>query len=317
MTRKLTTMLIVILLVAATADAEVIERIVARINGQIITKTALDRQFQAEVDRLGPAPTQEEAERRRTELRREVLDSMIDSMLIMQVAEERGLRVPPRYFDEWKDGVMKEMNITTEEDFKRALELQGMTEADLKKNFEEGLLTQEIRRMEVDAKVSVNEEEIDKYYREHINEYAEAAKVRIREIVIRFEPGGEAEAEKQARRLLQDIQQGADFAEVARRHSDAPSKEAGGDLGFFEHRELAASLADVAFQLDPGDISDIIKFESSYRIIRVEEKTEENTMSLDSVRTDIGNTIHQQKVMERTERYLQQLREQAIIEIKI
>lgn len=316
MNRILTTMLIVIL-VAATAEAEVIERIVARINGQIITKTELDRMFQAEVDRLGPAPTQDEADRRRTELRREVLDGMIDSMLIMQVAEERGLRVPPRYFDEWKEGVMKEMNITTEEDFKRALELQGMTEADLKKNFEEGLLTQEIRRMEVDAKISVNEEEIDKYYREHINEYAEPAKVRIREIVVRFEPGGEAEAGEKARRLLQDIQQGADFAEVARRHSDAPSKEAGGDLGFFEQRELTDSLADVAFQLGPGDISEVIKFESSYRIIRVEEKTEENTMTLDSVRTDIGNSIHQQKIMERTERYLKQLREQAIIDIKI
>jgi len=316
MTRTLTTMLIVTL-IAATAEAEVIERIVARINGEIITKTQLDRSFQSEVERLGPAPTEAEADRRRTELRRQVLDQMIDNMLIMQVAEERGLRVPPRYFDEWKDGVMKEMNITTEEDFKRALELQGMTEADLKTNFEEGLLTQEIRRMEVDNKISVNAEEIDKYYREHINEYAEPAKVRIREIVVRFEPGGEDEAEKQARRLLQDIEQGADFAEVARRHSDAPSKEAGGDLGFFEQRELAASLADVAFQLDLGDISEIIKFESSYRIIRVEEKTEENTMSLDSVRTDIGNAIHQKKITERTERYLRQLREQAIIDIKI
>lgn len=305
------------ILCATVVQADVVERIIAKVNGEIITKTQLDREVQAYVERLGPAPSAEEEARRLTELKQQILDQIIDNMLIMQVALEKGLRVPPRYFQEWKANIMKEMKIETEEDFQRQIELQGMDEAALQKQFEENLLVNEILRMEVENKISLVEDEIDKYYRDHIAEYTEAAKVRLREIVVRFEEGGEAAAEEKARRLLQDIQQGADFAEVARAHSDANSREAGGDLGFFEKRELAEPLAEVAFQLEPGGISDIIRFESSLRIIRVEEKTEEKTMSLDSVRKEIADALYQELVEERTQRYLRQLREQAIIEIKL
>jgi len=294
-----------------------VERIVAKVNGRIISKTQLDKEYQMLIERLGPAPTPEEEQRRRTELRLEVLDSMIDTMLILQIAEERGLRVPPRYFQEWKENIKKEMGIETEEDFLRALELQGLTEVDLQQNFERNLLTQEVRRMEVENKITVDQPEIEKYYREHITDYTEPSKVRIREVVVKFETGGEAEAEQRARRLQQDIQQGADFAEVARRHSDASSKEAGGDLGFFEQRELAEPLASVAFEMAPGDISDLIRMEASFRIIRVEEKTEEKTMTLDSVYNDIGNTLRDEMLQDQTEKFLKLLREQAIVEIRI
>ena len=317
MKRALTMIFLAYVLGPNLVRAEVLERIVAKVNGQIITKTQLDKEYQMLIERLGPAPTPEEEERRRTELRGEVLDSMIDTMLIMQIAEERGLRVPPRYFQEWKDNIKKEMNIETEEDFQRQIEIQGLTEDDLKQNFERNLLTQEIRRMEVENKINIAQPEIEKYYREHITDYTEPSKVRIREVVVKFEAGGEAEAEQRARRLLQDIQQGADFAEVARRHSDASSKEAGGDLGFFEQRELAAPLASVAFEMAPGDISDLIRMDTSFRIIRVEEKTEEKTMTLDSVYNDIGNALRDEMLQEQTEKFLKQIREQAMVEVRI
>jgi parvulin-like peptidyl-prolyl isomerase len=317
MDKALKAIVLACILCTTAVQADVVERIIAKVNGEIITKTQLDREVQAFVERLGPAPSAEEEARRLTELKQQILDRIIDNMLIMQVALEKGLRVPPRYFQEWKANIMKEMKIETEEDFQRQIELQGMDEAALQKQFEENLLVNEILRMEVENKISLVEDEIDKYYRDHIAEYTEAAKVRLREIVVRFEEGGEAAAEEKARRLLQDIQQGADFAEVARAHSDANSREAGGDLGFFEKKELAELLAEVAFQLEPGGISDIIRFESSLRIIRVEEKTEEKTMSLDSVRKEIADALYRELVEERTQRYLRQLREQAIIEIKL
>ena len=317
MKRALAIIFLACVLGPSLVRAEVVERIVAKVNGQIITKTQLDKEYQMLIERLGPAPTPEEEQRRRTELRLEVLDSMIDTMLILQIAEERGLQVPPRYFQEWKDNIKKEMNLETEEDFLRAIEIQGLTEADLQANFERNLLTQEIRRMEVENKINIAQPEIEKYYREHIADYTEPSKVRIREVVVKFEAGGEAEAEQKARRLLQDIQQGADFAEVARRHSDASSKEAGGDLGFFEQRELAEPLAVVAFEMAPGDISDLIRMDASFRIIRVEEKTEENTMTLDSVYNDIGNALRDELLQEQTEKFLKSLREQAIVEVKI
>ncbi|HEY7700166.1 MAG TPA: SurA N-terminal domain-containing protein, partial [Vicinamibacteria bacterium] len=223
---------------AAVASAETVERIVAKVNGQIITLSQLEQEVRTTLDRLGPAPTPEEEQARLEKLRPETLKRLIDNLLVLQVAEERGLKVPARFFDEWKKNIMEQMKLTTEEEFVRQVELQGTTVEAIRKQFEESLLLQEVRRMEVDSKVSVSEPEINDRYREHIADYTEPAKVRLREIVVKFDSTTEVDQGQKARRLLQEIRQGADFAEVARMHSESSSREAGGDLGFFQKGEL-------------------------------------------------------------------------------
>jgi parvulin-like peptidyl-prolyl isomerase len=311
--------LVGIILIAAlgAAQPEVIERIVAKVNGKIITKTELDREVQNILEQLGPAPTPQEEERRLAELRVQILEGMIDNMLVLQLAEERGLQVPPRYFEEWKANVMKEMNIESEEELVRQMQLQGISIKDFKEQWEEGLLIQEIRRIEVDNKVSVSEPEIDKYYQEHITEYTEPAKVRLREIVVRFEASTEFDAAEKAKRVHQDLLQGASFAEVARLHSDSSSRDAGGDLGFFEKGELAEPLNEVAFSLSPGEVSEVIRMGSAYYIIQVEERTEEQTLPVEDVRKNIADAIFQEKMKEQSKKYLARLREHAIIEIQL
>jgi parvulin-like peptidyl-prolyl isomerase len=305
------------LVAADVAAAETVERIVAKVNGQIITLSQLEQEVRTTLDRLGPAPTPEEERARIDELRPETLNRMIDNMLVLQVAEERGLRVPARFFEEWKKKVMEQMKLTSEEEFVRQVELQGASVETIRKQFEEGLLLQEVRRMEVDSKVSVSEPEIGERYREHIAEYTEPAKVRLREIVVKFDSATEVDQGQKARRLLQEIRQGADFAEVARMHSESSSREAGGDLGFFEKGELTDALENAAFALSRGEVSDVIRMESAFYIIRVEEKVEEKVKTLEEVRSEVADAIFQEKMNAQLEKYIQQLRERAIVEVKL
>jgi parvulin-like peptidyl-prolyl isomerase len=305
------------LIASGIASAETLERIVAKVNGQIITLSQLEQEVRTTLERLGPAPTPEEEQARLSQLRPETLNRMIDNMLVLQVAEERGLRVPARFFEEWKKNVMDQMKITSEEEFVRQVELQGASVETIRKQFEEGLLLQEVRRMEVDSKVSVSEPEIGERYREHIAEYTEPAKVRLREIVVKFDSTTEVDQGQKARRLLQEIRQGADFAEVARMHSESSSREAGGDLGFFEKGELTEALEKAAFALSPGEVSDVIRMESAFYVIRVEEKVEENVKPLEEVRSEVADAIFQEKMNAQLEKYVQQLRERAIVEIKL
>ncbi len=301
---------------AAVAAAETVERIVAKVNGQIITLSQLEQEVRTTLERLGPAPTPEEEQARLEELRPETLNRMVDNLLVLQVAEERGLRVPARFFEEWKKNVMEQMKLTSEEEFVRQVELQGASVEVLRKQFEESLLLQEVRRMEVDSKVSVSEPEIGERYREHIAEYTEPAKVRLREIVVKFDSTTEVDQGQKARRLLQEIRQGADFAEVARMHSESSSREAGGDLGFFEKGELTDALEKAAFALSPGEVSDVIRMESAFYIIRIEEKVEEKVKTLEEVRSEVADAIFQEKMNAQLEKYIEQLRERAIIEIR-
>ncbi len=305
------------LVLSSAAFAETVERIVAKVNGQIITLTELDKEVQSAMEQLGPAPTPEENEARIAELKTQILDRIIDNMLVLQVAEDRGLRVPSRFFQEWKQNIMTEMKIQSEEELVRQVQLQGGSIADLRKRFEDGLLLQEVRRMEVESKVSVSEPEIEERYRLHINEYTDPAKVRLREIVVRFDETNELDQGKKARRIRQDIEQGADFAEVARMHSESGSREAGGDLGFFNDGDLTESLATVAFSLNPGEVSDIIRLDKAFYIIRVEENVEAVTNELNDVRNEVADAIFQEKMSEQMDRFVKQLRERAIVEVKL
>ena len=299
------------------AGPETIERIVAKVNGEIITQTQLEAEVQTSLDRMGPVPNEEERPKIVKELQRQILDSMIANMLVLQIAADRGLRVPSRFFDEWKAGVMEQMELETEEDFVRQVELQGGSIDRLQKSFEEGILVQEVRRMEVDSKVSVSEPEIEDRYRQNIQDYSEPSKLRLREIVVRFDDTNEVDKGQKARRLLQDIRQGADFAEVARMHSESASRDAGGDLGFFEEGELTESLNEAAFALNPGEVSEVMRLETTFYILRVEEKIEAVTKTLDEVRSEVADAVYEEKMSGQMERYIRQLRERAIIEIKL
>ncbi|MGH9321611.1 MAG: peptidylprolyl isomerase, partial [Vicinamibacteria bacterium] len=269
------------------------------------------------IERLGPAPTPEEEAARREELQPQILDRLIDNMLVLQVAEERGLRVPARFFEDWKKNVMEQMKLTTEEEFVRQVELQGSSVEAIRKQFEESLLLQEVRRMEVDSKVSVSEPEIGERYREHISEYTEPAKIRLREIVVKFNATNEVDQGQKASRILQEIRAGADFAEMARMHSESSSREAGGDLAFFEKGELTEALEKAAFALAPGEVSDVIRMDAAFYIIRVEEKVEEKVKTLEEVRSEVADAIFQEKMNVQLERYIEQLRERAIVEVKL
>jgi parvulin-like peptidyl-prolyl isomerase len=302
----------------ATATAlDTVERIVAKVNGEIITVTELETEVTSAIEQMGEAPTPEEQEQRIQQLREQLLDRMIDNMLILQVAAERGLRVPSRFFDEWKQSVMKEMQIEDEDEFVRQVELQGASLDELRKRFEDNLLMTEIRRMEVDSKVSVSEPEIEERYRQRIQDYTEPARVRLREIVVKFDDTNEIDKGEKARRLLQDIREGADFAEIARMHSESSSREAGGDLGFFDEGDLTEALQAAALALAPGEASEVIRLEAAFYIVRVEEKTEARTKPIEEVRNDVADSIYQEKMTEQMERYLRTLRERAIVEIKL
>jgi peptidyl-prolyl cis-trans isomerase SurA len=302
---------------ANTMSADTVERIVAKVNGQIITLTELNEEVATALEQLGPTQTEEEQRQRDELLPMTILDAAIDNMLVMQVAAERGLQVPSRFFEEWKQNIMKEMDIEDEEAFERQVALQGGTVEGLQKRFEEGLLLQEVRRMEVDSKVSVSEPEIEERYRLNIEDYTQPPRLRLREIVVRFDDTNEIEQGQKARRLLQDVQQGADFAEVARMHSESGSRDAGGDLGFFNEGELTESLSVAAFALGPGEVSEIIRLDTAFYIIRVEEKEDETTKPLEDVRNEVADAIFQEKMTEQMERFVKQLRERAIIEIKL
>ena len=315
---SLTAILCALGAVASAQDAdpervEVVDRVVALVNGDMITLSDLERQVVVQGERLG-VPDDPEIQ---ATFRQQVLEGMVDNTLILQVADQRGLRVPDRYFDEWKETTITEMNLPNEAEFIRQVELQGSNIEELKKQFLEGVLIQEIRRQDIEERVNISEPEIEKRYRENVDEFVRPPQVRLRELVIHVTEAGEAEAQERLAEARRLIESGTDFGEVAKVRSESGSAESGGDLGLFQVSELDESFQSVVSGLETGMVSEPLRIGESLYLLKVDERTEESTTPLDDVRNQIAESLYTEKMATEMENFVRNLRENAIVEIRL
>ena len=293
---------------------EVVDRVVALVNGDMITLSELERQVTVQSERLG---VPEDDPTLVAEFRSRILQGMVDNALILQLAEERGLRVPDRYFDDWKEQTIKEMNLPDEAEFVRQVELQGTNLEELKKQFFEGVLIQEIRRQDIEERVRISEPEIEQRYRENVDEFVTPPKVRLSEIVIHIGEAGEADARSRIEEAKRLVASGNAFSEVAGVRSESASAESGGALGLFELGELDETFRTVVEDLETGGISDPIRLGDSFYLLSVEERTEEATTPLDEVRNQIAESLYAEKMETEMGAFVENLRKNAIVEIRL
>ncbi|MFH1856728.1 MAG: peptidylprolyl isomerase [Candidatus Omnitrophota bacterium] len=143
--------------------------------------------------------------------------------------------------------------------------------------------------------ISVTEQEMKQYYELNKNEFQEPEKIRARHILV--------DTEKEAKQILKELRKGADFAKLAREKSTCPSKEQGGDLGFFGRGQMVKEFEDAAFKLNPGEISDVVKTQFGYHVIEVEDKKPAIIKTYD----EAIDTIKQKLTMQRQQQKINDL----------
>ena len=145
-------------------------------------------------------------------------------------------------------------------------------------------------------KVAVTPQEIERYYNRNMDRYRTPEQVRASHILFKTAGKDEAAVRKTAEEVLQQVKAGGDFAALARKYSeDEGSKEAGGDLDFSARERFVPEFAAAAFNLKPGETSDVVKSEFGFHIIRVTDKRAEVTRSLDEVRQEIQEQLLTEK----------------------
>jgi len=149
---------------------------------------------------------------------------------------------------------------------------------------------------------TITDSELEDYYHNHIEAYQEPQQVRARHILIKPENNNKKEAKEKIEGILKEIKAGGDFEELAKKYSACPSKERGGDLGFFSRGRMVKPFEDAAFSLKPGEISDIVETNFGFHIIKLEEKKEARTIPLSEAKEGIKNIIQNKKVKEEAEK---------------
>jgi len=140
--------------------------------------------------------------------------------------------------------------------------------------------------------VAVPQADIQRYYNDNSQQYTTPERVRASHILLNTGGKDEAAVRKQAEELLAKIKAGADFAELAKKYSEDPgSKEKGGDLDFFPRGQMVPEFEQAAFSLQPGQVSELVKTQYGFHIIKVVEKQAGSTQTLDQVRAQIQQTL--------------------------
>ena len=288
---------------AGAARAEVIERVVAKVNGQIITLSDFQsRQISAaQAARVDPANMGAFLRQNNAK----ILQEAIDDILIMQKAEEAGVKAPSQWVDEAIAGIKKDNNLNTQEQFEDALQREGLTLGELRQNIERGILKRYVLERDVRGKVEVSDTELRQEYEKlKSKEFTKPPTVSLQELLVKEADGGL----ERARELAAKAKAGEDFAALAKAYSAAPSKANGGEIGEVARTDMNKEMATLTGSLPVGGISDPMPVEGGYRILKVTAKTEGSTTPFEAAKEKIRDQLMMARGEKEYEAYMAELR---------
>jgi peptidyl-prolyl cis-trans isomerase C len=288
--------------------------VAAKVNGVPITTLDLDRSFQAHVQ-VPYSQVQEDP--RAKEVLRQILDNLIDRELLLQRAKSLKMAVPPQQVDTQMQQLVQ--RFPSKEAFEQALTAQNFTMDALKKDVEGQLLRQQLVKKEVLDKVNVSARDVQTFYDQRKDKYIEEEQVRARHILIRVpqevSPTDDAKLKSKADDALKRAKTGEDFAALAKELSDDGSKENGGDLGFFPRGRMVAPFEEAVFALQPGQISEIVRTQFGYHIIKAEERKTGKALAFDEAKAQAQDDLTREQTYERYQKYVAGLRSKAKVEV--
>lgn len=303
-----------------SAEAQVVERIVAVVNDEVITLSELNAAFEPYQVKISATYTGMAREQASAETRMVVLNRMIDNLLMEQQARKAKIVISDEEVNNTLKALLERRNMS-QEDMQKALEQQGTTLEAYKKGILDQMMQMRLVQREIKSKVAVSDEEIGEYYRKHRDEYEGKDAVRIKQIFLPLpkdvDPAVKEKLRADADQIRKRLLAGEPFDALSARYSQGPAAAAGGDIGFIEKGMILHEVEEAAFSLPLQQISDVIESTAGFHIILVIDRRGGGIKSIESVREEIRMKVEQEKLEKKFTEWLEDLRSKSHIEIKL
>ena len=309
-------------LASNTPGAVVLERILVKVNGDLVTQTDLETaQIAALRDRGVPVQTDAELQQVVQQITPQLIVNAVEELLLVERGRLLGYTLSDEQFQDILEGIKTENDIDDEELLEALERDEGMTLSQLRDTMERQMLVGQVQEVEILGRVSITDAEAREYYDTHLEEFTEPATVMLREILtaVPQEAGAlsvarddRAKATVEAARAR--VLAGEDFGQVASEVSDAASKENGGLIGPIALADLAESVRERIEKLEVGSVGEIERTTTGYQILKLESATQATPRPFDDVRESILDSVFNQRRLEALDEYLNTLRDEAIIE---
>ena len=314
--------LLCILLLGLTAwvpgqgEKRVLERIVARVNDDIITLTEYNNELtriRNDLNRVYKGEALEEAVEKQ---RDSALENIIQNKLLVQKAKDMGfggkvdLEVSA-YVERFR----KENGIPDMRSLEQALAQAGMNMDIWREQIKNQILQEALIGTFVQSKVVTTDEEIQEYYKIHKSEFTKPAEVEIAEIVFYLEGNMESAVEAKAKAALERLQQGEVFEDLAKTLSEGPTGEDGGGIGTFKQETMAPEIEKAVFAVSPGEYTDIVKSKFGFQILKLISRKEAEFIPLEEVKPEIQRRMYYDKYKPLLENFLKEVRDESYVEV--
>ena len=296
--------------------AKVFDKVAAKINTEIVTLSLVKERADLLRQKYARSPVGIPEE----ELLKEALNMIIDERLMLQEGKKLGFIVD----EDSIDAAMKDIaqkNGLQEVQLEQMLEREGRSLSSYRNHIRDQILVSKITRFEISNRVKVSDKEVNQYYRDHQKEFWEDGRVRARHILFIAERSSSEANRKvklqQAKKVLNEIRKGKDFAELAMEYSEDVSASDGGDVGFVVRGKMVREFEEAVFDLKPGQISDIVETEYGYHIIKVEEVVSGKTLTLKDAKERVTKVLTMEKQKQGYEDWMGELKKAAFIEVSL
>lgn len=313
----LTLLVTVFTAVPAYLLAEITNRIVAHVNSEIITLYELN----TEVERFVGASTKElqgKNEARFYQIRRAVLDNLINEKIARQEIVKLGIKVTARDVDEALEKV-KSDNKLTQEELVYGLKLEGATLEEYRERLKREIERARLVNAEVKSKIVIAEKEAREYYQRHSEEYKEVPTVRLARVLLQVrDPGDQeeiAQVESLGRELVAALEEGRDFFELAKIYSKGPASAEGGDLGWMKLSQIEPKLREKIARLFPGQHTDFHRAGSGFQIIKLIDEKKGGAKPFEEVSNSIYSKLFKEKVEKKYTLWIKELRDKSFIKV--
>ena len=297
------------LLMVKMSAAEVVDRIVAEVNDEIITMSELQAASKSMEGQAGLNPKGKEKE-----VERQMLEALIDRKLAKAEAKRRGMGIEDKEMAAALDNFKKRNNLPDDEALKNALSKAGITLKEFKQNLVDQMIQDRLVTIAVGAKSMVSEADVRRVYEEH-QQKGGSAQMHLRAIRILFPPGAtdaqKEELKKKAETVLAEVKNGLSMQEAARKFSLEET-----DVGFVNQSDLDPRLAEFLGRLKPKEVAPALTPEG-IQLIQLVERRSGQARSFEEVSPEIHRALQQKEMEKRFSEWVKTLREKAHVKIML
>jgi peptidyl-prolyl cis-trans isomerase SurA len=312
--------LVPLLAVLAGAPGEVVDRVAALVDGEVVTLSEIEERAGSEYERADRLPPGKERDEARSAALRRAFDFIVAEKLLAKQAQALQLEVTEQQIDAAVEDI-RVRNRFSQEDLARALTEQGLDRETFRAQIRKEIETYQVLQYKMRGRVKVSDEDLRNYYQTHPQEFGGEEELRVRHIFLPLPEGAtpaeEAAARAAGEKVIQRLRSGEDFTKVARQVSKGPSAEDGGDLGWLRRGTIQKTLEDAAFALKDQEISGLVRAGPGLHVLKVEGRRRGGAKTFEDAKEEIRTRLVEEQSGSTRQQVLDELRRGAAIDVKV